>query len=991
MEDWGSPWADDEKLGDKDDRPGRKLSPGVKDAEGEEEGNNLGKKGEEEVVITTVMEEKQDVGAADLAVDWDNGFADSLAWANATPGVQVEDGDSFGWGALRSENFTGVGAGGGDSGEEGEGRIEDDWRGSNKGEGPKTANLHPIATDEVNAWGAGSDWGDPRTPRTPEPRIEGMNDALGLSLDEVGDNTPDGAFDAEVKTPDVERHDQLIGATNLLNSSTKQLVSDGETQNVGQSSADNLQAVLEAVSDPTPSKTQEASKDASPPPLEPHLATSPICGANSPKDGSTSVTASDQGDDDDDFGDFAAEGGGGFEEPQASMPEPVLPAAIKAPPPDSFGIDISLVSKLYPIPTSRPDPPPIKEIISTTDSRKTWYRLSASGTIRRNRSGDDDYVRVMWVGSKVQEGVNNIVEKWMTEDRNSGGGSLMGGGKRVSAMFGWGDSSSKTADQEPISLERAVPQLPSRGRSRKASGPRPVSISTQSLLSKPASVGIPSSLESEGGGSVSSRQVANFGWGSTQPRPGDEKTPSTPLKTILHSSTSHSLSPQLTPHKISPAPPPPPTTPSDSAGSSMAAASTTLSPTLSPTAGTKNCPITPAPEFPPAVDNSITADPLPAGLPTDAQAPGLASASGFDDWSALENMSASAPPASANSQSCSYDERGAFESLAMSGSSSSAPKEVAPAIGSQNPPVATNLKPAVPAPMPPAQSSSGSDRKLNSARAALEPADTAIDDWGDLKSLSSQPPKSQTPSNVSSSHVPTDQNTNSLAWSESKDQKTSQSGLVEGSREGSRLSIPPTPNMSGGGNFISAPMNGSASDGIKKNTVISNVQTQQDSDEGDDWGEMVQSPIIPTGVPGFPEALRVPALASSQDITSLSASTSPAPLIPQPMLALGPASVPPLAPAQAIQPTSALSATLNPSDFGQKSGSSIGDSWDLSFFEGPPAPNSGFSIPKDISEPANQDLWDTPAVAQGKAQESADDRAVREIVEGLPDLSYMLG
>ncbi|KAG0636174.1 hypothetical protein HOY80DRAFT_1089855 [Tuber brumale] len=1007
MEDWGSPWADDEKLGDKDDRPGRELPPKVKDVEAEEEeeeeeeGSYLGKEGEEEVVVTPVMEEKQDVGAAALTVDWINGFADSSAWASATPRVQVEDGDSFGWGALGPEGFTGVGAKvGGDSGEEGEGRIEDDWRGSDKSEGLKTANLHPIATDEVNAWGAGSDWGDPRTPRTPEPRIEGMNDALGLSLDEVGDNTPDGAFDAEVKdlpTPDVERHDQLIGAANLLNSPTKQLVNDEETQNVEQSSADDLQAVLEAVSDPTSSETQEDSKNASSPPLEPHPATPSTREANSLKDSSTSVSASDQGDDEDDFGDFAAEGGGGFEEPQASMPEPVLPAAIKAPPPGSFEVDISLVSKLYPIPTSRPDLPPIEEIISTTDSRKTWYRLSTSGTIRRNRSGDDNYVRVMWVGSKVQEGVNKIVEKWMTEDRNSGGGGLMGGGKRVSAMFGWGDSSSKTSDQKPISLEKAAPQFPSGGRSRKASGPRSVSISTQSLLPKPTSLGTPSSSESVGGGSVPSHQVANFGWGSTQPRSGpgsvegDEKTPSTPLRTNLHSSTRHSLSPRLTPHKISPAPPPPPMTASGSAGSSMAAASTALSPTLSPTVGTKNCHIAPAPEFLPAVDNSITADPLPAALPADAQAAGLASASGFGDWSALENMSANAPPASGNSQSCNYDERGAFEGLAVSGSSSSAPNEVAPAIGSQNPPVATNVKFAVPAPTLAAQPSPEPAKRLNPAQTSLEPADTAIDGWGDLESLSSQPPKFQTLSNISSSHAPIDQNTNSLAWSESKDRKTSQSGLVEDSREGSRLSIPPTPNMSDGGSFNSASINRSASDGIKKNPVISNVQTQQDSGEDDDWGEMVQSPIMPTGVFGFSEALRVPAPAPSQNITSLGASTPPTSLIPQPMPALGLAPAPPLAPTQAIQPTSALSTTLSSSDFGQKSESSIGDSWDLSFFEESPIPNSGFSIPKDIPESASQDLWDTPAVGQGKAKESANDRAVREIVEGLPDLSYMLG
>ncbi|RPB03487.1 hypothetical protein L873DRAFT_1669652 [Choiromyces venosus 120613-1] len=991
MEDWGSPWADDEKL---DDEEERKLPlPKVKN--GEVESDNPEKE-EEEVARTPVTEERKGVGAAaaGLAVDWDSGFADSSAWANATPRVQVGDGDSFGWGVLPSEDLAGVGAKGSDDSEEegeDEGRIEDDWKGSGKDEAVKTTKLPPISTDEVNAWGAGSDWGDPRTPRTPEPRTEGTKDALGLSLGGVG-VTHDGRFDTEVKdspTIDVERHDQLIDAETLLNSPTKQRAIEGETQNA----EDHLQTVLQAVSD-SALQTQGDLKDSSTP-SEPHSTTPPIHEASSSKDDDTNANASDQDDDDDDFGDFAAEGEE-FEEPQAPIPEPVLPPAIKPPLPDSFEIDVSLVSKLYPIPTSRPDPPPIDEIISTTESRKAWYRLSTSVTIRRNRSGDDDYVRVMWVGSKVQENVNKIVEKWITDDRNSGGGGLMGGGKRVSAMFGWGDSTSKISDQKPISLSRATPQLPSGGHSRKASGSGSVSTSTQNPSSKPASFGISSSSESVGGGSVSSPRATSFGWSSTQPQSspssvkGEEKTPSTPVRTSFHSSTRNSLSSQPSPPKGSTAPHSP-TTDNESAGRSMVVPSSTLFPTHLSTADIKNSPIVPTPEFPSVVVNSITADPLTAGLPADVRATDLATASSFGDWGAFENMSANAPPTSADSQSRNYDEWGAFEDLATSGSSSSAPKEGPPLIGSQNSPVATNLNSAVPAPIPSVQSSSESHKKLNSAQTALGPADTTIDNWGDLESLSSQPPKLQTPSNVSSSHVPKNQNINSLAWSESKNQKTSQSSSFEGSRKGSGLSTPPTGNMLGGGSFISAPMNGSAADSIKKRPVISNVQTQQDDDEEDDWGEMVQSPTTSTGVIGFSEALRMPAPASSQDITSLRASIPLVPSIPQRVPTLDLTPMPSPTPAPVLQPTSEPSAALSPGDLGQKSGSNIGDSWDLSFFEGPATPNSGFHMPKDIPEPASQDLWDTPAVVQGKAPESVDDKAIREIVEGLPDLSYMLG
>ncbi|CUS07853.1 unnamed protein product [Tuber aestivum] len=979
MEDWGSPWADDEKLSDNDDGPKEKFPPRAKGVE--EEGNHLEREGE--AVVTPVAEEKRDVGETGLAVDWDSGFADSSAWANATPREQVRDGNDFGWGALGLGDLPGVGAkGGGGSGEEGEVRIEDDWRGSDEDGDVKAANPHPIATDEVNAWGAGSDWGDPKTP---EPRIGRTKSAPGLSLGEVGDNTPDGGSDTEVKslpTPDVERHDQLIDAANLLSSPKKQWVSDRVAQNVKGGSKDHLQPVLEAVSE-----TQEDPRDAGPPPSEPHSATASVCEASSSRGGFTNVNAGDQDDDDDDFGDFAAEGGE-FEELQAPISEPTLPAVITAPPPDSFEIDVSFVSKLYPIPTSRPDPPPIEEIISTTESRKTWYRLSTSGTIRRNRSDDDDYVRVMWVGSKVQESVNKIVEKWMTEDRNSGGSGLMGGGKRVSAMFGWGDGSSRVSDQKPISLERTAPQLSSGGHSRKASGSGLASLPTQCLLSKPAGIGIPSSSEPVDGGSVSSPHVASFGWSSRQSQScpnsvkGEEKTPSTPLRTNLHSSTRHSLPSQLAPENMSRVPRSPTT--DKSAGPSMMVTSTTISPIQSPTAGTKNGPVAPAPEFLPAAGNSITTHPLPTGLPADTQAANLASTSGFDDWGALENAPANAPPASPNIQSRNYDEWGAFENPA--------PKEPAPVIGSESPPVVTSLKSIAPVPIPSVQSPSESNKKLNSAQTALGAANTTID-RGDLGSLSFRPPKSQTPSNVSSSRAPKNENIDSPAWPELKGQKASRPGPVEDSREGSNLSIPPTSkkSVSGDGSFISTPINGSASDSIKKDPIIYNAQTQQDSDEGDDWGEMVQCPVTPLGVFGPTEGLMVPAPASSQDIASLIASAPPAPSIPQRIPALDSAPVPPSVPAQAIQPTSAPSAALWPGSFGQKSGSNIGDPWDLSFFEGHSTPNSGFPIPKDIPQPDSQDLWDTPTVVQGKAPESANDKAIREIVEGLPDLSYMFG
>jgi len=71
--------------------------------------------------------------------------------------------------------------------------------------------------------------------------------------------------------------------------------------------------------------------------------------------------------DDDDFGDFAEEAE--FDDFVGDGPE--VPPEARAPPPSegvpAFEIDTSLIHKLYPIPTSSPDPPPVEdEMIRTT-------------------------------------------------------------------------------------------------------------------------------------------------------------------------------------------------------------------------------------------------------------------------------------------------------------------------------------------------------------------------------------------------------------------------------------------------------------------------------------------------------------------------------------------------------------------------------------------------------------------------------------------------
>ena len=78
---------------------------------------------------------------------------------------------------------------------------------------------------------------------------------------------------------------------------------------------------------------------------------------------------SSHAEDDDDFGDFAEEAE--FDDFVGTEPEVKAPSPPPPPPPSegvpAFEIDTSFVRKLYPIPTSSPDPPPVEgEVIHTT-------------------------------------------------------------------------------------------------------------------------------------------------------------------------------------------------------------------------------------------------------------------------------------------------------------------------------------------------------------------------------------------------------------------------------------------------------------------------------------------------------------------------------------------------------------------------------------------------------------------------------------------------
>ncbi|KAF3068943.1 hypothetical protein GL218_08240 [Daldinia childiae] len=153
--------------------------------------------------------------------------------------------------------------------------------------------------------------------------------------------------------------------------------------------------------------------------------------------------------------------------------------------PIQFDIDFQLVDKLFPDLSQglkgdvnareSSDVPDqiIKDSFTTISERKTWYRLSRYGSMRKHDLGDDDnYHRVEWPTSNLHGDVIKIVRRWMEEDSISGRVTL-GAGIRTS-VFNWG-SSAAPVDLVNHSLEQPV----------HAASSRPKAISIKSPIKPP--------------------------------------------------------------------------------------------------------------------------------------------------------------------------------------------------------------------------------------------------------------------------------------------------------------------------------------------------------------------------------------------------------------------------------------------------------------------------------------------------------------------------
>lgn len=120
----------------------------------------------------------------------------------------------------------------------------------------------------------------------------------------------------------------------------------------------------------------------------------------------------------------------------------------------------------------------INDSFSSVSERKTWYRISRPGSMRRHNLGDDEnYRRVTWPVSKTREQTNMIVRRWMEEDSFSGGRPSFGGNRPVrGGAFNW-DTKAEPLSMDEIFGKRKSAQPP---KPASATVPRPLSLQPRS-------------------------------------------------------------------------------------------------------------------------------------------------------------------------------------------------------------------------------------------------------------------------------------------------------------------------------------------------------------------------------------------------------------------------------------------------------------------------------------------------------------------------------
>ena len=209
--------------------------------------------------------------------------------------------------------------------------------------------------------------------------------------------------------------------------------------------------------------------------------------------------------------------------------------------PIEFKIDTSLLDQLYPgvEPDSAPEQLFIPDTIphdsfTTTEERKTWYRISRYGTMRKYNTGDDEnYVRVTWSKSKFRDETLKIVARWMEEDRLSGR-VVLGGGSKGSSVFGWNDpkapavplsqafATTRGAQKPEVGSKETVSEIPREWPKGLVKGRSTSQSPSSSKNKRRGSAKL--AVAPEGAKIGSPTSVANFGWNAAPEKLSDPKT-----------------------------------------------------------------------------------------------------------------------------------------------------------------------------------------------------------------------------------------------------------------------------------------------------------------------------------------------------------------------------------------------------------------------------------------------------------------------------------
>lgn len=244
--------------------------------------------------------------------------------------------------------------------------------------GATTSSNLPIATGEADIWAAGSDWGDNKSERADELPVEKKN----LSSEIAPENIPLPEFDDLVEgtnedasiDPESVKEDIFFDATTSDHEPAEYKLEknlDDEPIDSTKASTKYILPILESESGADQQSKQESEFTEKAESTEAKVKEKET-DEEGPKDEETKEEEDDE-DDEDDFGDFADEGD--FEDAEENLPSDA-PASVETPLPPTpglrpditFDIKTSLVNKLYPLLAAYPEPPPIRELIYTTES-----------------------------------------------------------------------------------------------------------------------------------------------------------------------------------------------------------------------------------------------------------------------------------------------------------------------------------------------------------------------------------------------------------------------------------------------------------------------------------------------------------------------------------------------------------------------------------------------------------------------------------------------